>query len=316
LEVFGWGRNNERQLGVTSSALEYILEPALIDVVSHLVITSVAAGGTHTLFLSKDKEVFAIGSNKNGQIGWNKSSNDNAEDPVKVDFKGKNIVSIECGIDHCLALSEDGTVWSWGRGYHGQLGHGDVEDQLVPLQISAFKDRVIVAIGCGNDFSAFLTDEGELYCFGNNDCGQLGTGDTDLRNGPCLVSTISDKGVVAFSCGGSHTLALTVDDMLYIWGMAQGGRLGIESSEENVLIPTELKGITGTVTKMECGGGHSMVLNEENELWVWGFGAYGRLGFGDELNRTSPTKSKYFQGKKIVDFTLSVDHTIVIAEDL
>lgn len=45
------------------------------------------------------------------------------------------ITQVVCCETHTIALSEDGTVWTWGGGDHGQLGHGDVAERLVPTKV-------------------------------------------------------------------------------------------------------------------------------------------------------------------------------------
>lgn len=69
-------------------------------------------------------------------------------------------------------MSEDGELYSWGKGKTGALGHGDNEDVTIPKKIEELSG--IVKVECGNDYTLVLDDEGHLFSFGNNTYGQLG----------------------------------------------------------------------------------------------------------------------------------------------
>lgn len=76
------------------------------------------------------------------------------------------VVNVRCGGGHCLALTEFGHVYSWGRGLYGRLGHGDERDVETPRCIEAFRDIPIRAIACGLWSSAAVSDAGEVYVWG------------------------------------------------------------------------------------------------------------------------------------------------------
>ncbi|KAF9902428.1 RCC1 domain-containing protein 1, partial [Lobosporangium transversale] len=136
------------------------------------------------------------------------------------------------GEAHMLVLAEDGTLYSWGRGRHGQLGHGDLGFESVPRPIEALQGLRIIDAACGASFSVALSESGDIYTFGLNDHGQLGIGKgADFDRGssqewesqtpkhntayPQLVDFYdSDSGkeldvhVVKVACGRAHTVVL------------------------------------------------------------------------------------------------------------
>ena len=77
-----------------------------------------------------------------------------------------------------FAICEQGTVYSWGRGRYGALGHDDNEtNHMVPARIQGFKRNVIISrIACGRWHSVALANSRELVCWGRNHSGQLGLG--------------------------------------------------------------------------------------------------------------------------------------------
>ena len=58
-------------------------------------------------------------------------------------------MKIACGCYHSIALDENGHVYTFGRGNHGQLGHGNTEDQKLPKQISGLHDKKVIDIAGG-----------------------------------------------------------------------------------------------------------------------------------------------------------------------
>ncbi|KAF9363892.1 hypothetical protein BGX34_003086 [Mortierella sp. NVP85] len=132
------------------------------------------------------------------------------------------------GESHVLALATDGTLYSWGSGRHGQLGHGDLASEPSPKPIETLQGIRIVDAACGAAFSVALSEAGDIYSFGLNDHGQLGLGrhstlsktETEVprRNTayPQLVDFYDenqnnnpiDVTVSKVACGRAHTVVL------------------------------------------------------------------------------------------------------------
>lgn len=81
------------------------------------------------------------------------------------------IVGITAGQYHSMALTASGSVYTWGWGIHGQLGHGSSDSEYTP-RLLQFKQPVI-QIAAGHAHSLILTTDGKLYGFGSNAFGQL-----------------------------------------------------------------------------------------------------------------------------------------------
>jgi len=140
-------------------------------------------------------EYYGLALTREGTIiVWNLNQYDDVLPKLTIidDLKSKNIKNMACGIDHYLALTEDGKVYSWGKNDNGQLGLGhryvfcqrDMKPRLIPLL-----DH-IVQIGCGCFFSYAVDNNGNIYTWGMNCNGQLGLGDNRDRYSPELVTTM------------------------------------------------------------------------------------------------------------------------------
>ena len=94
---------------------------------------------------------------------------------------GERAVSVAAEVNHNLALTAGGAVWSWGGGGSGKLGHGDGQAQPLPKKIEAFADRRVVSLSGGAFHSIALTADGAVFTWGDGRHGCLGQGE-DLSN--------------------------------------------------------------------------------------------------------------------------------------
>jgi alpha-tubulin suppressor-like RCC1 family protein len=130
--------------------------------------------------------------------------------------------------------------------------------------------------------SIFIGEDGEVYAWGANKSGALGLGDTEHRNTPCRVSLpiLPEHKVVSVALGFQHTLVLTSNNDILVWGANDKAQLGLGDTEQRlspVLLP---KFTTERITQITCGGDSSMALTDSGSLFVWGNNHYGQLGLG------------------------------------
>ena len=81
-------------------------------------------------------------------------------------LSGKTVAAVACGDTHTLVATGDGELYSFGRNQNGQLGTGNTNDSLRPLQVEALEGRRITGVACGAEHSVCCTSEGEVYSFG------------------------------------------------------------------------------------------------------------------------------------------------------
>lgn len=96
-----------------------------------------------------------------------------------------NMVSVSASTAHSLAVSNDGTVWSWGQNIYGQLGNGTNQNETSSVQVTEL-NNVKMAIAA-YDKSFALTHDGLVFAWGKNGTnGELGLGDTEHRKVPAI----------------------------------------------------------------------------------------------------------------------------------
>jgi alpha-tubulin suppressor-like RCC1 family protein len=96
-------------------------------------------------------------------------------------------VQVAAREDHTLFLRSNGSVYSCGNGFYGQLGLGDQFNRMIPTQI---QNIIGTQVAVGTQHSFIVTSNG-LFSFGIGSAGQLGNGDSDLRLTPTLVAYTS-----------------------------------------------------------------------------------------------------------------------------
>jgi alpha-tubulin suppressor-like RCC1 family protein len=134
-----------------------------------------------------------------------------------------------------------GKLSTFGSGEHGILGHGDREDQCIPVIVRGPLTALKVSVAsAGRHHCLCITDDGSLYSWGGAAKGQLGHGDSAARLEPARVEALSAAGhVVQCGCGVEHSAALTSSGHLYTWGLNSFGQLGV-GDLRNRPLPTHL----------------------------------------------------------------------------
>ncbi|EKX40966.1 hypothetical protein GUITHDRAFT_46944, partial [Guillardia theta CCMP2712] len=231
--------------------------------------------------------VYSWGKNKYGQLGLGHTNNVplptgilSLSDPLN----RKNVRSIGAGKSHSAVIAEDGDVYTWGRGWEGQLGHDVVtEIELEPHIVPKMENRGSSAVACGRNHTVVVTDNGLIYTWGENKAGQLGTGDLKSSNSPVLIdSALNLPSVLSIACGEFHTVAICIEGTIWSWGRNQCGQLG-HGNTKTCYFPTQVVGMAKKICiRAACGGQHTLVLTDANKIYAWGSNAYGQLG----LNRS------------------------------
>jgi alpha-tubulin suppressor-like RCC1 family protein len=183
------------------------------------------------------------------------------------------VVDIASGAGHCLALDEDGFVYSWGASADFQTGHfvppakeeGDTRQFITqPKVIEALSQKgPIIAISCGIKHSAVVTKRCELICFGSNEFGQCGDGKhTSMKQTFDINIALKGRQIGSIACGGAHTIVKLQSQELYSFGLNDKGQLGLGIANKQVTVPAKIKNFTSFgITKLICAGKFQTVLS-------------------------------------------------------
>ncbi len=182
-----------------------------------------------------------------------------------------------CAADsYTLAVTSDGSLWTWGKNFYGQLGDGTTTNRYSPAKIM---DNV-VAISADADVSFAIKDDGSLWAWGYNFAGRLGDGTTTDHHSPVKVM----DNVAAISAG-SAPLAIKTDGSLWAWGSNYYGNCG-NGSTTDCYLPIKIMDNVRAI----AAGNHSLAIQTDGSLWTWGNNSYGQLGDGTTTDSHIPIK--------------------------
>lgn len=147
--TWGFGNNSYNQLGLDAPEP---CQPALIE--SFLAIgpiASISCGNSFTMLLTATGRVYGVGRNNYYQIGVENTNSHKR--PVLVEaLKNIDIIQVETGHEHTIALAADGRVFAWGRNTQCQLGNTKNTSQQ-PHQIQALENVKVKRIACGSGYT-------------------------------------------------------------------------------------------------------------------------------------------------------------------
>ncbi|CAJ1931681.1 unnamed protein product [Sphenostylis stenocarpa] len=285
-KALSWGRGNSGQLGHGEIVSNALLPKAVMSLDGYF-ITHVAAGWSHSGFVSDTGCVFTCGDGTFGQLGHGDYASHCL--PVKLScFVDQRVVQVACGMRHSLVLLKDCTrtqVYGFGSGKRGQLGVGNnkVKSVNFPRVVNGFEDDEIVGIAANGDHSAAVSVDGHAYTWGR---GFKGFEDAHLPH--CLNSSLN---FIKVTLGWNHALAMSAEGEVYMLGGNHPGVLNIsppakhlpESREVNLERVPGLDGMK--ITDIATGAEHSVIVTGK---MTWGWGEHGQLGLGDTCDQMSP----------------------------
>lgn len=222
----------------------------------------------------------------------------------------RSVKALASGEWHVCAILDNGRVKCWGANNYGQLGLGDIVDRgdsagdmgdaLPYVDLGA--GRTAKAISSSTDHACAILDNSQVKCWGRNDFGQLGLGDTTRRGdsagqmGDALpyVDLGTGRSAKGISAGGLHTCALLDSDQVKCWGYNANGQLGVGDNQHRGDTPGEMGNAlpvvslgTGRSVKTLAASpvSHTCAILDNDQLKCWGSNQAGALGLGDTVGR-------------------------------
>jgi alpha-tubulin suppressor-like RCC1 family protein len=223
----------------------------------------------HVLIVNENHQVFACGFNSTGQVGIGTETQSvsrltQIEIPVR-------ILHVSAGLQHSLAVAEDGSLWAFGDNNFGQLGLGIyLRSANTPTKIPETQN--FCAISTGGYFSLALDRNGKVWSFGINQYGQLGLGDTVHRHTPELNPHLEN--ITVISAGLLHALALDIHGNIWSFGANANGELGLGDNRLSRHIPAKIPNLHD-IQSLSSGYLHNLVLDRNGYVWCFGYNQHG-----------------------------------------
>ena len=172
------------------------------------------------------------GQNSSGQLGMGDFSTRVVPQAVEY-FRSATLAAVACGSRTTLALDDEGKAFAWGKGEDGTLGIGDRTTALRPKIIEGLLRHPMKQLVIRGAHVLALTERGQLWAWGRNEDGQLGTRSGAERprelthsSTPERVRGLMGVTVCHVACGRCHSMAIDVEGRLHSWGGNDDGALG------------------------------------------------------------------------------------------
>jgi alpha-tubulin suppressor-like RCC1 family protein len=275
-------------------------------------MATVACSRKFATVVTERGQLYSWGSHKRLQLG---------PEPSRIDMNvGKRFVMVAAGYYHAAAIAEDGTVWTWGMGRYGCLGHGHEGNIHAPTQLhkGAFGGAAAIMVVCGWRHTMVLTTDSRVWTFGRGREVQLGHHDKRHEMFPRLVEGLEDMQIVMMAAGRYHSLAATADGLVFVWGSGQlGANPNTDYDEEPWPLGLFRESFgNSNVVFLAAGDGCSAAVTEDGKLFMWGSSEKGQLGMGntDDILMPQAFDVHAFDGEKVRKVSFGANCTLIVTE--
>lgn len=300
--LFSWGSGKDGRTGHGDEIDR--LKPTRVDALRGLKVNRVAIGSTHALVLLNDGSIYSFGTGEYGQLGCGDIKTQFQPKKVESVLENHKVQFIACGAMHCAAITNNGEMYTWGKGEDGQLGIGTKENQFIPTVVHTLHNESIVTCALGMWHTMALTREGRVYVWGDTTYGQCGLGKQaqQAKSQPVPIVIPLDllpRKILSLAAGSSHSGAIADDGSIWMWGNGMYGQLGV-GEKENSPVPLCVRDLQHEkAIQITCGVNHTMILTESNDVYSWGAGTYGRLGIREEKDQPLPRLIEFLREKEV-----------------
>jgi alpha-tubulin suppressor-like RCC1 family protein len=275
-QLYCWGLDTAGQLGNGPGTTGTQASPTLV--VGGTTWTSVTTGATHACGRRTNGRLYCWGSDFSGQLGDGPAGGTTRTAPVAVAGGITDWTATTAGDAHTCARRSTGRLYCWGSDGAGQLGDGAASTGRVAPQLVAGGFTDWTAVDAGQEHTCGRRATGRLYCWGDDEFGQLGDGGP---NGSQTVpSLVPGPGWRSVSAGTDHTCGIRTTRRLYCWGEDAFGRLGNGTSVADTVTPGPAFGGDTDWAAVAAGGAHTCARITSGRLFCWGYDNDGAVGNG------------------------------------
>ncbi|MFF0749735.1 RCC1 domain-containing protein [Streptomyces sp. NPDC004267] len=275
--VKSWGSNATGQLGNGTTTAQSF--PGTVAGLSG--VSAISAGLNHVLAV-KGGRILSWGSNASKQLGTGQDPTNPAKTPLPVQSLDK-VKDVGAGCDFSVALRQDGTVWTWGKGDNGRLGTGPLPantNRDTPQRVPDLTDIESISVGC--EYVLALTADGTVKSWGKGTEGQLGNDTLVDSNKPVDVSYLD--AVAKVFATNATSFAVLDDGSVSAWGKNTDRQLG-DGTAANRTTAVVLDQLVG-VQDIAGGLNYTIAALDNGSVIGWGANDVAQLGDGTTTGTT------------------------------
>eukprot|EP01033_Poteriospumella_lacustris_P008235 gene8235-5936_t len=260
-------------------------------------------------------KVLVWGTGPDGELGLGEDQRFSSFPVLNYTLHRVVVRQVAAGPRHCLAVTTDGHLYSWGRGQSGRLGHGDFEDRHEPTVVAFTLSMHVVWVAAGDAHSAVLT----------------APRDDPFSIAQQPVSAVHAASIYAPRDAAYRSLLAGVTRKVLCFGRGAHGRLG-HGTNRNSATPVLVKALPPSVAGAQvvavaCGGAHTLALLHQlvapslvapggvrSHVVAWGYGANGQLGTGYDDDSFAPLRVRLPKAELVLQVAAGRSWSLARAE--
>ena len=296
-KMYVWGQNNNGNLGFDVSTTQSISTPTQIPGTENINFIHADMGRRHGLAADIDGNFYGWGENLSGQLGNGEINT--FEEFQLIETGGITTSYVSAAGRTSGFITNNGSMRMFGSNDTGQLGYGEdaVTNPNTPIVVNLGEDlenATIIKYNSSSIAQGVLTDDGQLWVWGDNQYGRLGLGNGDRRKENYFPNKIGEMSDVwtDFSHSGSNLYAVK-DNKLYGAGQNNNYNIGLGiTNNQTQLSMTEIPGVdVSEINTWQSSWGGFISIKNNGELWGFGGNWKGQLGIGpnQQIQKTMNT---------------------------
>lgn len=280
-QVWGWGYGSNGQLG--DNTLLGKCTPVSLGGTKK-TFCEIGVGSNFTLGLEYTGQLWAWGSNSNGQLGINQQINKCT--PISICGVKKTFCSVGTGSSFMTSLDKNGIIWSWGVGSWGVFGNNASTDIFTPVSVCGTR-KTFCRIGPGKFHYMAIDKNGQIWTWaGQQTYGELGINSTFQFLTPRSICG-SKKTFCHVSGGNALSTSIDKYGQIWTWGDGRVGQLGNNGITARST-PITISGNKKTFCQISSGENSVGSIDVYGQIWGWGSNSSGKLGNGNSISVSTP----------------------------
>lgn len=308
-----WGYNTFGQLGNNTTTDSPVPVPVsgalggtLIDAVS------IATGSAHSCAVLASSLIACWGDNQFGQLGFDTSPSTSSATPIFVGGSQSGYTSVDAGLHHTCASRSNGTARCWGANANGQLGNATLGvggQSINPVAVSSLSN--VTGITTGDRHNCARVATGEVFCWGGNAEGQLGT-DTGGFSSSSASQVAGLTNATRVDAGGLHTCARLANGTASCWGYNTFGQLGNNTTTGGYTHVATQFALGEFPVVLSAGNRHTCALLANGAARCWGSNTGGELGTGTTNPALTPATTLLSPAIAVTAIDAGDNHTCAL----
>lgn len=312
MSVFAWGTNKFGQLG-TEDVVDK-LDPTVLDGLKGKIIVQASAGESHCVICTADGAVYTFGRGMDGCIGNGTRTVVNST-PTRVgSLRHEFVVQVKAGVNHCLAVTNTGTVYQWGK-----LNRAVSNDEAtgyfgVTVSLPGMIDMDVIRDSHRQYYAGDYNTEEETAEL--KELANFGSFVSYIQPTPIPVNgRLNNVKVVSVAAGYAFNLAVTDRGEVYGWGFNDKGQLGLGhrfNQEHPQRINSLVTNYSAEIVEVACGQQHSVAVSKSGTVYAWGLNVFGQLGLSHMHDQLTPSPILALKEHVVVSAACGAEHTVAI----